>query len=343
MINIYLIGMVLGFVAAIIPGPINIEVIRRSIRNGPKLGYAFGIGAITADVTYVASMSFGLLTLLAALPPWGKGIVGVVGGCLLLYMGLSGVFAEPPPPPDLPDELQASEEVRAAGHSITEYLQTYVTGIALTAISPSAFGFWITMCFPLANQLPALRETWGPLVLAAGVGSAIAIWIFMAVTLASGFFRRLKPVIIQRVEQGLGAVLLTFSLLAFYESVWMFRGHDPTQQSNSGGIMAKIISLDESTTETASISHDQTSATIKETLLGPDEADSSLVSSDEAPVLPTPIPLVLELGPEPGTTTGVILIDHVEVKIPVTHANQSPRSMPAEVQIGLPLVQPRPD
>jgi threonine/homoserine/homoserine lactone efflux protein len=283
LIHIFITGIFLGFFAAIIPGPINIEVIRRSLRTGPRMAYVFGIGAITADFLYVASMSFGLLALLAALPLWGKGLLSVVGGFLLSYMAWVGIMAEPPVPPDLPDESEAV--IEPPKRPWTDYLHTFTTGFFLTATSPSAFGFWIAVSFPLAQQLPGLKQAMGPLFLASGVATAIAIWITFAVTVASGVYRRLRPAVIQRVEQFLGLLMAVCAALAFVEGARMLSGHDPGLNSHTlpipvftpGGVTTPTLHGD-----------DLTSMTVN--------------------VQPIPLPVV-----EPGTTTGVLFLDRAEI------------------------------
>lgn len=253
------------------------------------MGFTFGLGAITADTIYVACMSFGLLALITALPLWGKGTLSIVGGLLLTYLGIVGIMTPPPPPPDLPDESEAVPDRPRRPWS--DYLHSYATGVFLTASSPSSYGFWIAVSFPLTQQMPSLQQSWGPVFLAAGVGTAIAIWITFAITISSGVYRRLKPKVIQRVEQVLGATLLVFAALAFIEGGRMLAGREITLDGHA--LPNVIFGNGHDTTETLTADPETTPTEVR------------------PPAIEVPIVT------DPGTTTGTLHLDRIEV-LPTT-------------------------
>jgi threonine/homoserine/homoserine lactone efflux protein len=62
MIYFYLIasGVVMGLIAAVPIGPVNLICIRRSFAFGPLNGFVSGLGAALGDGLFAAIMGFGL-------------------------------------------------------------------------------------------------------------------------------------------------------------------------------------------------------------------------------------------------------------------------------------------
>src|SRR6187455_921666 len=77
-------GFVLGFTIAAAVGPIGLLVIRRTLAEGRVVGLASGLGVATADATYGAIAAFGLTTVSDLLID-GRRVLGIVGGCFLLW------------------------------------------------------------------------------------------------------------------------------------------------------------------------------------------------------------------------------------------------------------------
>ncbi|HEX6541613.1 MAG TPA: LysE family transporter, partial [Ktedonobacterales bacterium] len=79
-------GLLLGFAIAAPVGPIGVLCIRRSLAEGWLTGFLTGMGAATADGFYGGVAAFGLTAISGVLVAQ-QGIIRVVGGVLLCYLG----------------------------------------------------------------------------------------------------------------------------------------------------------------------------------------------------------------------------------------------------------------
>src|SRR3954467_12779270 len=84
-------GILLGLGAAVPIGPVNVQVARRTLRDGFARGVALGAGAVTVDVTYAILSTLGLRTIgnrPAVVIP-----LTLAGALLLGYMGVQSLLA----------------------------------------------------------------------------------------------------------------------------------------------------------------------------------------------------------------------------------------------------------
>ena len=89
MLHQFIFGLLLGLGAAIPLGPMNLEIIRRNLRFGSVYGIALGLGACSADVTYLVLLSLGALSILTH--PLILQVIGVIGSSILLWFGYSAL------------------------------------------------------------------------------------------------------------------------------------------------------------------------------------------------------------------------------------------------------------
>src|ERR1700754_3002892 len=89
-------GVVMGLVAAVPIGPVNLICIRRTFAFGPVNGFVSGLGAALGDGLFAAIMGFGL-TWIAQLIAGYATIIELVGGALMLWLGWKTFGATPVP------------------------------------------------------------------------------------------------------------------------------------------------------------------------------------------------------------------------------------------------------
>jgi len=87
-------GLVIGFSIAAPVGPIGVLCIRRTLADGRATGLAVGLGAAAADAVYGAIAGFGL-TAVSSLLVRQQGILRLVGGLFLCYLGVRTFLARP--------------------------------------------------------------------------------------------------------------------------------------------------------------------------------------------------------------------------------------------------------
>ena len=74
--HLFILGLILGWGAAIPIGPINLEIIRRHLSFGMIFGIAYGLGACIADLCYLILLMSGALILLQH--PLVLKIIGII-------------------------------------------------------------------------------------------------------------------------------------------------------------------------------------------------------------------------------------------------------------------------
>src|SRR5580704_16187000 len=85
-------GIVMGLVAAVPIGPVNLICIRRSFAFGPLNGFVSGLGAALGDGVFAAITGLGL-TWVAQLIEGYAAIIELIGGALLVYFGFHAFIA----------------------------------------------------------------------------------------------------------------------------------------------------------------------------------------------------------------------------------------------------------
>ncbi|OGT64728.1 MAG: hypothetical protein A3J38_00435 [Gammaproteobacteria bacterium RIFCSPHIGHO2_12_FULL_45_9] len=128
MAHYFLVGLLLGWGAAIPIGPLNLEMIRRNITLGTACGMGLGFGACCADMTYLALLMTGALLLLTH--PVVSQVVGVLSALILGWFGVSA-FKKPP-----------AVHAEQVSHVPIPPWQHGIQGYLMTLCNPFTILFW---------------------------------------------------------------------------------------------------------------------------------------------------------------------------------------------------------
>src|ERR1700733_9393638 len=79
-------GIVMGLIAAVPIGPVNLICVRRTFAFGPLNGFVSGLGAALGDGVFAAITGLGL-TWVAQLIEGYATIIELIGGALLVFFG----------------------------------------------------------------------------------------------------------------------------------------------------------------------------------------------------------------------------------------------------------------
>jgi threonine/homoserine/homoserine lactone efflux protein len=196
-------GVVLGFSIAAPLGPIGVLCIRRTLADGRATGFVSGLGAATADTFYGGVAAFGL-TAISGLLTQQQGIIRLVGGVFLLYLGLRTLLAKP--------ATQAAS-VRRGG-----LLGAYGSTVFLTLTNPTTILSFIAIFAGLgvASGAGGFGSA-GLLVLGVCCGSAL--WWLILSSGVSLVRARITPRVLRWVNIVSGTLLIGFGLLALLSLV----------------------------------------------------------------------------------------------------------------------------
>jgi threonine/homoserine/homoserine lactone efflux protein len=224
--HVYLYGFAFGFGAAIFPGPINLEVIRRAIARGPLAAIVFGMGAVSADVFYVMAISAGAAALLAALPVWAQASLYALGAVLLLIIGVTALRAKKVTvvPDDADAELPENGSTAAPG-PVRSLLRAYLLGLALTIGSPPTIFYWLLISVTAAQHFG--NGVLFSLALGAGVFTACTGWVFVVSLLIGQFHHHLNPRYILFIERTVGAILICLAIYSAWQAAALTNDHVP--------------------------------------------------------------------------------------------------------------------
>ena len=178
MTALYLIlsGMVMGLVAAVPIGPVNLICIRRSFAFGPVNGFASGLGAALGDGLFAAIMGFGL-TWIAQMIEGYTQIIELIGGALMVWMGYK-TFVSPTFPRNVDDKAD-KEGTNLFRAILSTFLLTVTNPVTLLS-----FGVMFAGLGGLAGGAGSFTDA--SLVVAGVVGGSAGWWL--ALTTVIGLF-----------------------------------------------------------------------------------------------------------------------------------------------------------
>jgi threonine/homoserine/homoserine lactone efflux protein len=178
MTYVYLVisGVVMGLIAAVPIGPVNLICIRRTFAFGPLNGFMSGLGAALGDGIFAAIMGFGL-TWIAQLIEGYATIIELIGGAMMVYMGYRTFIS--PPVPRCADEKADSEG--------TNLVRAMASTFALTITNPVtllSFGVMFASLGGLAGGAGSFHDA--TFVVGGVVGGSAGWWL--ALTTVIGLF-----------------------------------------------------------------------------------------------------------------------------------------------------------
>lgn len=191
-------GFVLGFTIAVAVGPISLLCIRRTLAEGRVVGLASGLGVATADATYGAIAAFGL-TAVSDLLIDGRRVLGIVGGCFLLWLAWRTFRAVP--------SDGASADTGARRGLPAAYLST----LGLTLTNPMTILSFAALFVGLGVTG---GDAAGAASLTAGVFAGSAAWWVVLVAVVGALRSRVTPRGLRAVNMVSGLLIGALALLA---------------------------------------------------------------------------------------------------------------------------------
>jgi threonine/homoserine/homoserine lactone efflux protein len=213
MTYIYLIlsGVVMGLIAAVPIGPVNLICIRRTFAFGPLNGFMSGLGAALGDGIFAAIMGFGL-TWIAQLIEGYATIIELIGGAMMVWMGYR-TFISPPVP------RCAEEKTDSEG---TNLLRAMVSTFALTITNPVtllSFGVMFAGLGGLAGGAGSFNDA--GFVVAGVVGGSAGWWLALT-TLIGLFHARIDEKAMRMINRACGVLVIGCGLAVLIHLAFKF-------------------------------------------------------------------------------------------------------------------------
>lgn len=205
LIGLILYGMTVGVALAAPIGPINVEIIRRGIRDGFIHGWMIGLGALTADAFYALVAVTGLASF--ADDETFRLVLYLAGGLMLGWVGFGSVKTA----------LRGLEG--RSGETVKPRGRSYVTGFLMAAFNPMGIVYWLTVGAGLAADAVSRVGQSGAPVLVAGVMLGIFAWV-STLSIIAQISRKFVAGNGMRWVTGVsGAIIIGFALFFFWQGV----------------------------------------------------------------------------------------------------------------------------
>ena len=193
-------GLAIGLAIAAPFGPVNIMVIRGTLRRGLAGGLAAGGGSLLADSFFAVIAAYGL----RAVEHFFTGhavALDITGGVLLVGFGLHTARAH-----FSAADLAAPPEEASAAQLWRKGLTTFSTTVTNPGALLGVFAVFGTM----AGLLRLTEGPWRPLVAVASFAVGGAVWWMALTYMVHRLKNRLRPSLLDGVNRWTGVVIAAF-------------------------------------------------------------------------------------------------------------------------------------
>jgi L-lysine exporter family protein LysE/ArgO len=180
---------------------VNLEIVRRNLRFGTPSGLSLGLGACTADVTYLVLLCLGTLSLLQY--PEVLRVIGLIGSLVLAWFGISALRAQIPTTPE-----------HTTRHALWKHT---LEGYCMTLINPFTILFWASV----TSQISLAASQHSNIILLAGSGVILGTvsWVVFLNSIVHFTRHRLNATVIKWLNYLGGTILLGFACVGLYKSI----------------------------------------------------------------------------------------------------------------------------
>jgi threonine/homoserine/homoserine lactone efflux protein len=194
-------GVIMGLIAAVPIGPVNLICIRRSFAFGPVNGFVSGLGAALGDGVFAVITFFGL-TWIAQLIQSYDSIIEVVGGALLVWFGFHALLSP------VVGKVEDGDTDSGASTLVRATASTFV----LTITNPATLIAFASM-FASFRALAGGANSYGDasLVVAGVVGGSAGWWLCLTAVIGV-FHAKITDRTVRMINRGSGLLVALFGL-----------------------------------------------------------------------------------------------------------------------------------
>ena len=226
MVRALLVGLVVGFVLAIPPGPIAMACLHQGLTGQTRAGVALVLGASAMDSVYALLVALASSALVGAhwdlLQHHAGARLVFQGGCcvVLVVMGFHYWRASPR------EEAALAQQDALAPGAASPYLHGVL--MALTNLASPTFLPSLLVVMSFVHERGWVDHTVGAHVLyALGFGGGGALWFVLLLRLLSHLRAQLSPTVMTRMRRVAGGVFFLFAGLLAYHLVTTGGAHRP--------------------------------------------------------------------------------------------------------------------
>lgn len=204
-------GLLLGIVLSISIGPVIFAILKQSLTNGHRAGYAFVAGVSASDISLLFVCNF--FTSLFTMVLNHKNVIALAGAGFLLLLGLYTLLIKKIRIEDLSGDHQKIMRKRAL-------LGVFVSGFLMNALNPSVFLFWFAWTAAIANDAV---ESSSPVFYKILVFGACLLFVLASDLIKVVLAGKLRPKLTSNnltwINRISGIIILIFSAVLFYSAL----------------------------------------------------------------------------------------------------------------------------
>jgi len=197
-----LLGVLVGFIAAIPLGPVNVFVVSQTIRRDFLHGLFAGLTTAVLDFIYclVALVGFFHVTInLTKVLPYMK----VLASIILFFIGISLIRHS-----KTFMTSRSTQKPPASAKPIFGVLFLYIS-------NPSLYFFWLAVGGTMTAHHLVANRGWIPIIFSLAVGVGSVLWYFILVRYVAKHHGQIQPRTFQRILLVLAIVLIAFAAYTF--------------------------------------------------------------------------------------------------------------------------------
>jgi threonine/homoserine/homoserine lactone efflux protein len=197
-------AFILGWMVAIPIGPVGFLIIQRSLKIGSLAGIASSLGAALADGLFGLLAAMGLVALIGEMDQ-SRHLIRPLGSLILLIVGVYFFFQKPPP-------LEAEEVL--SNRYLHHYLWDLLSTFFLTLLNPITIIAFAAL-FVGSDLIPEDPGKIQYLEISTGILIGSLFWWLLLVFLARPVKKMLSSLLVHRIFQGIGVVLMSLAMISF--------------------------------------------------------------------------------------------------------------------------------
>jgi threonine/homoserine/homoserine lactone efflux protein len=220
MVTALLVGLVVGFVLAIPPGPIAMACVQQGLAGQARAGLALVLGASAMDIVYALLAAFASSALVEAL--WGLvlhhawALLAFQGGCIVVLVVLGLRYCRSTTPGDAARARPEAQD-RPRGDA-SPYLHGVL--IALTNLANPLFLPSLNFVMSLVQVRGWVGHAGGDHVMyALGFGGGGALWFVLLLRTLTHLRAQVSPTVIPMLYRVAGGVFLLCAGMLTYHMV----------------------------------------------------------------------------------------------------------------------------
>lgn len=190
-------GLLLGLMLSISVGPVIFSIIKQSINNGHKGGFAFIAGVSASDITIVLISNL-FTEMFDSLLEYKK-LIGLGGSILLIVLGIYITFFK-----KIKIDEKGLQLIQMETH---HYIPIFFSGYFMNLLNPGVIGFWLLTSTSLVVHPFHYR-----LVVYITCLVIVAGFDFLKVMLAGRIRQKLTPHNIHIINRISGMILMGFGV-----------------------------------------------------------------------------------------------------------------------------------